>query len=208
MAAATVAFAQLGDVVRARRLRPRIRADRNFVALGGLQQGDRVARLGVQVVDDELVDGGDALGDEVGRCNTLVQTGKPAHDCDVQLVTREQRLQCFGHVGVGCDVGERSRYQILDESFSQGPLAVVFDPCHELKRRLAQLDRHDRRRKERAVDDLGPVEQLGEASDVEPEARSQGVGEEFGAALGVWVVEFLTSLVGAKMRLVAGQLKC
>ena len=86
-------------------------------------------------------------------------------------------------------------------------IAVVLDERHQTQRGLFQLDGHLGVGEQRAVDDLGPVDQLGQRRGVEAELGGHGVGQELGAALGLRVVELSPGRVRAEVVLVAGQLE-
>ena len=144
---------------------------------------------------------------QVVEDHALFQLGGAANGLDVALVLLEQDPERPGHVGIGGDLGQRPADEIADERLRQRRIAVVLDEGHEAQRRLFQLDRHLGVGEERAVDDLGPVNQLGERRLVEAELGGDGVGQELGAALGLGIVELAAGGVGAEVVLVAGQLE-
>ncbi len=144
---------------------------------------------------------------QVVEDHALFQLGGAANSLDVALVLIEQDPERPGHIGIGRDLGQRPADEIADEPLRQRRVPVVLDEGHQTQRRLLQLDRHLGVGEERAVDDLGPVDQLGERRGVEAEFGGDGVGQELGATLRFGIVELPAGGVGAEVVLVAGQLE-
>ncbi len=76
--------------------------------------------------------------------------------------------------------------------------AGALDDGHEPQRRLLELDGGLGVRKLRAVDDLGPVDELAHRLGLPTELLGERTGNELGAALGLGIVELLAAVLGSR----------
>src|SRR5438270_702285 len=134
VAAAAVALADRGDVVAARARAEGVRADGNFRSEGAARDRDRVGRLRVDVVRDELVEALDAFVSEVEVDNAALVMCLAPNYRDRLKVAREDWTEAALHLFACSNFVERTRdefaYDLLDEVVFRDAL----DDLHELER--------------------------------------------------------------------------
>lgn len=209
MTTATIALAQLGEIVRARAsVEPGVEADRQTqIAIEVRVRPDRVGDLRGQVIRNEVAQDPRVLAEQIVLEHAAVDPRESADQVDVDLLTLEPRLDDRADPVLLGKLGERRHEQRLDEARDRGRVIGGLDPSGETQGRLIVEDRDLGAGERGRVDDLGPVDQLGVDRGVKAEVLGEDVREIPGATRSLGVVKTLARAVDLEVFAVAGQLK-
>src|SRR5579859_5307725 len=112
----------------------------------------------------------------------------------------EEWRQQFGYEWLAQDFRERLGDEQRDQPRHELRVLRGLDDHGELHRGLAHLDRHARVGELRAVNDVGPVDDVGQRLGIEAELLLRDGRDELGARLEIGIVELLLALVGTELR--------
>ena len=135
----------------------------------------------MEVIGDELVEAFHGVVGDVEEDGSLVELGALADEVDGELVVLEEWGEERGDEGLGEYVGEWERGEERDESGDEGGVLRGLDDEGELHGGLGHFNGGGGGGVESAVDDVGPVDEVGEGGGVEAEVGLGDVGDVGGA---------------------------
>src|SRR6266849_3145169 len=170
MSSTAEAFGHAGEIFLLGGRVPRIRPDRDLGAVGRCAYADRVKAIRIEQVRDELVVALEVLVAHVEEDNAVASLSALAQQFNRALVALEQRPDQPGH---------------------QARLGGRFDHQRKLRGRLGQPHGGLRRGVLRAVNDVAPVDQIGERPRIEAKLLLRHAGQQLGAGFKFGVVKLL-----------------
>ena len=207
MTSAAVALADASEIDLGLLRRPGIRSDGNFHAKAALAQPDTVDGLRMQVVRDEFVVTLEVVVGDVKEDGAVLTFCAFAKDADGKLVTLEQRRKQGSDEGLFENLGEGLCGQERNEIGDEAVIGRGLDDHGELHGRSFHFDRGLGVGIEGAVDDVGPVDEVGDGLRVESEALLRDHRDEASAGFEIGIVELAVALVLLEVFGVGGRKK-
>src|SRR5713226_3326450 len=204
MSSTAVAFRHTGEIFLLGGRVPRIGPDRDLGAVGRCAYADRVKAIRIEQVRDELVVALEVLVAHVEEDNAVASLSALAQQFNRALVALEQRPEQPGHARQPHHLRQRPRRQLRDEPRHQAGLGGCFDHQRKLRGRLGQAHGGLRRGVLRAVNDLAPVDQIGERPRIEAKLLLRHAGQQLGAGFEFGVVKLLPGAVAVEVLRVGG----
>ncbi len=208
VAAAAVAFADLGDVMDPRPRSPRVRADRDLRPESAFGDRNVIGRLGEKVIGNELVVALDAGADKVKAHDAAVVRGTLADRLDRPPVFLQDRIEPLLYLRPLDHFIKRELGEADDDLLNERRVFFALDELHQLQRGGAKLNALGRRLVERPVDRMRPFDKLGEKRVLKAELLLRDSGKELGVRGTGRVEKFLARGIGTKMSFVRLGKKC
>ena len=173
----------------ARRWAPGIKADGNFRARRRQADADRIDALRKQVIRNELAVAFGVFIAQIKIDDAAIKLGARADQIDHAQVAFIERLKGGGNYGVSHNLGKPTVPHALNDAIHDGAVAARFDDQHQLERRRGKLYGGLGILVLRAVDDVGPFDQLRQIGGLEAVFFGNRIGDELRAGFVSRVIE-------------------
>src|ERR1700692_3708538 len=163
-------WATSNEIAPTRACRPRVRPDRNLYPERTLADADAVNRIRMKIVGNEFVVAFEVEVGDVEKNRAVFFYAALPQNLDGPLVAFEQRRQDGGNEWFFKNAGERLVGKQRNHRLDEVAVGGGFDGHGQLHGRSFHLHRRLRVFVHGAVDDVGPLDQLGNWAGIEAEA--------------------------------------
>src|SRR5579875_444279 len=193
--AATVLFAERGQVHVIGGLFPGVCADGDFGARGRGANTDRVKKIGIQIVWNKLIVTLEIQIADVEIDHAIASLGAFLQDANGSAMAIDKRRKVLLHNGQLNHLRERTPGEFGNQLGNQLRLRRCLNDQSELHGWFFQTDSSLRRSELSAIDDVAPFDQFGEGPGVESKFFSGNGGKKFRAGFVARVIKLLAGAV-------------